>query len=126
MHRTLIIAAAAAAAAFATPVAAGPLGTVDTSIGQVLASEASGMTLYTFTQDSRNTSTCYDRCADAWPPFLAAEGAQEQGGLGIIARQDGSRQWALNGQPLYFWAGDAGVGDVTGHGVGGVWFAAQN
>ena len=48
------------------------------------------------------------------------------GALGIIERNDGVRQWALNGQPLYFWAGDAERGDATGDGVGGVWDVVRN
>ena len=105
---------------------ASPVGLVGTEIGQVIAAVSSGMTLYTFSQDSAGTSNCYDSCAAAWPPFLAADGQDAVGGLGLIDRRDGTRQWALNGQPLYFWQGDARSGDVTGHGVGGVWFAAQN
>lgn len=105
---------------------ASPVGLVSSEIGQVIASATSGMTLYTFTEDDRNQSNCYDSCATAWPPFLAADGQDAVGGLGLIDRRDGSRQWALNGQPLYFWQGDTQAGDITGHGVGGVWFAAQN
>ena len=115
-----------ATAAFADGHAASPIGLVNTDVGQVLASVSNGMTLYTFTQDATNVSNCYGDCANAWPPFLAAADAEAAGGLGIIARDDGSRQYAINGQPLYFWQGDQSSGDATGHGVGGVWFAAQN
>ncbi|MEM9754352.1 MAG: hypothetical protein AAF914_00080 [Pseudomonadota bacterium] len=125
MTRTTILTAVLALAA-AAPAAAQPLVAVETDLGRVLAAESNGMTLYTFTQDAPNQSTCYDSCAAAWPPFLAADGAEAQGGLDIIAREDGTRQWALNGQPLYFWQGDARVGDATGHGVGGVWFTIAN
>lgn len=105
---------------------ASPVGIVNSEVGQVLAAVSSGMTLYTFTQDSTGTSNCYDGCAASWPPFLAADGQDAVGGLDLIDRRDGTQQWALNGQPLYFWQGDRSSGDVTGHGVGGVWFAAQN
>ena len=30
--------------------------------------DAEGMTLYLFTNDTENTSTCYGDCADAWTP----------------------------------------------------------
>ncbi|MEM9320177.1 MAG: hypothetical protein AAGA70_14420 [Pseudomonadota bacterium] len=123
MKRTLL-SAALIAAAFGGSAQAQALVAVPTDLGQVLAAANSGMTLYTFSQDARNRSNCYDSCAAAWPPFLAEAAAEPQGGLGIIERNDGTRQWALNGQPLYFWQGDARQGDTTGHGVGGVWFAA--
>ncbi|MEM1274413.1 MAG: hypothetical protein AAGF88_11385 [Pseudomonadota bacterium] len=125
MKRPLILSLFALTVA-AAPAAAEPLVAVNTDVGQVLAASESGLTLYTFSQDGRNQSNCYDSCASAWPPFLAADDATPQGGLGIIERNDGSRQWALNGQPLYFWQGDAEIGDTTGHGVGGVWFVALN
>ncbi|MEM7722953.1 MAG: hypothetical protein AAF376_11310 [Pseudomonadota bacterium] len=124
MHRTILT--ALTALTLAAPAGAQTLGSVQTDIGPVLVSQASGMTLYTFDQDTRNQSNCYDGCAASWPPFLAGDSATAEGGLGIIERNDGTRQWALNGRPLYFWQGDARIGDVTGQGVGGVWFAAQN
>ncbi|MEJ6392119.1 hypothetical protein V8J82_02565 [Gymnodinialimonas sp. 2305UL16-5] len=127
MHRSLFAAfLALSTAAVAAPSFAEPVVGIDTQLGQVIAAADGNMTLYTFTQDAPNQSNCYDNCASAWPPFLAADTAQPEGALGIVTRRDGARQWALNGQPLYFWQGDAAPGDVTGHGVGGVWFVAQN
>ena len=128
MKKTLIAALllSATAGAAAADGHASPVGIVGTEIGQVLAAVSNGMTLYTFSQDSAGVSTCYDGCAASWPPFLATDGQDAVGGMGVIERRDGARQWALNGQPLYFWQGDARSGDITGHGVGDVWFAAQN
>ncbi|QBY02531.1 hypothetical protein E2K80_18780 [Rhodophyticola sp. CCM32] len=125
MNRKLI-AACIAMASIAAPALADPVTSFNTDIGDVLAAADNGMTVYTFTQDTPNQSNCYESCASAWPPFLASDTAEAEGAFGIIDRNDGTRQWALNGQPLYFWQGDAERGDVTGHGVGGVWFAAQN
>src|SRR5687767_11679095 len=34
-----------------------------------------GMTLYIFTNDTDGTSTCYEDCATAWPPFEVDAGA---------------------------------------------------
>lgn len=110
----------------ATGASAASLIAVKSDIGQVVASAESGMTLYTFRKDARNKSNCYNDCAAAWPPFQASASDQPKGGLGIIERRDGTRQWALNGQPLYFWAGDASKGDATGDGVGGVWDVVRN
>ncbi len=99
---------------------------VDTRIGTVLAAAKNGMTLYTFRKDSANTSNCYDSCAKSWPPFLASSSAKAEGALTLVERKDGSQQWALEGQPLYFWVGDKKRGDATGEGIGGVWDAAKN
>lgn len=97
---------------------------VNTPTGPVIAAADTGLTLYTFRKDSANRSNCYDSCADAWPPFLATSGAPAKG-LSIIERRDGTKQYAMGGKPLYFWAGDSAKGDVTGDGVGGVWDAVR-
>ncbi len=103
---------------------AAPANTADTRLGPVLV-DGDGMTLYTFTKDSAGKSVCYGGCAAQWPPFTAAAGAQDDGRFTVIARDDGSRQWALDGQPLYLWANDRKPGDTTGEGVGNVWFVAR-
>ena len=125
MKRTLIAALIATATLTAGAGSAETGMAVESELGPVLASSETGLTLYTFRNDSDNTSNCYDDCASAWPPFAAPASAQSEGALGVIERRDGSRQYALNGQPLYFWAGDAEKGDVTGDGVGGVWDAVR-
>ena len=98
----------------------------DPTLGPFL-TDPTGMTLYLYTKDtSPGVSTCYDRCAQAWPPFTAAEPLTlprgVDGELTTIARDDGTSQIAYNGIPLYYWAQDQQPGDVTGQGVGGVWF----
>jgi predicted lipoprotein with Yx(FWY)xxD motif len=37
----------------------------------------------------------------------------------IVARADGSKQWAYDGKPFYLWMNDKKPGDVTGDGVNG-------
>ena len=44
------------------------------------------------------------------------------GELTTVARDDGTTQVAYNGIPHYYWVQDQQPGDVTGQGVGGVWF----
>src|SRR5512142_2661978 len=39
------------------------------SLGSILV-DGRGMTLYLYTMDGNNTSTCYGSCAAIWPPFL--------------------------------------------------------
>ncbi len=54
----------------------------DTSLGKVLV-DGKGMTLYMFTADSKDTSTCYEACAQNWPPVLGTaapgDGARRRG-----------------------------------------------
>ncbi|MEM9786263.1 MAG: hypothetical protein AAFY14_15860 [Pseudomonadota bacterium] len=85
--------------------------------------DARGMTLYTFDEDSAGVSNCYDSCAENWPPYLA--GREKIVGLTRIDRRDGTQQWAKDGAPLYYWIGDTRPGDTTGDGVRGVWHVAQ-
>ncbi len=84
-----------------------------------------GMTLYTFDKDTKGKSNCYNDCAMKWPPFMAKDGAKVKDGYSIITRNDGTKQWAYNGAPLYTWVGDTKKGDTNGDGVGGVWHIAK-
>ena len=87
----------------------------------------SGMTLYTFDRDAAGSgkSVCNGTCATNWPPLMAAASDQPSGDYTIITRDDGSKQWAHKGKPLYFWAKDAKPGDKTGDGFNKVWSVAR-
>jgi predicted lipoprotein with Yx(FWY)xxD motif len=100
----------------------GPLQTQSASIGTVLTDE-NGMTLYTFDKDEPGKSNCSGECAVNWPPAIAAADAEPTGDLTIVERDDGTKQWADEGQPLYTYIKDEKPGDVTGDGVNGVWHA---
>jgi predicted lipoprotein with Yx(FWY)xxD motif len=86
---------------------------------------ANGMTLYTFASDSAGVSKCVGSCAVAWPPYIvpSATGLTAAAGItgtvGTITRSDGTIQVTYNGMPLYFFAKDGSVGQVTGNGVAG-------
>lgn len=92
--------------------------------------DAEGMTLYLFTKDTENTSTCYGDCAEAWPPVLT-EGDPTLGeGLdaalvSTTERTDGATQVTYGGWPLYYWVNDAAPGDTTGQDVGEVWYVVS-
>jgi predicted lipoprotein with Yx(FWY)xxD motif len=88
---------------------------------------ASGMTLYTFDRDAAGSgkSVCNGPCATNWPPLMAGASDQPSGDYTIITRDDGSKQWAHKGKPLYFWAKDAKPGDKTGDGFNKVWSVAK-
>src|SRR5215510_8671706 len=70
-------------------------------LGKYLVGEK-GMTLYIFTIDPLNDSTCYDQCAKAWPPLTVKNAsdvtAEEEipGKFGTITRKDGSLQVTYN------------------------------
>jgi predicted lipoprotein with Yx(FWY)xxD motif len=85
----------------------------------------SGMTLYTFDKDGGGKSACNGPCAENWPPLKAGATDQGAGDYAVITREDGSKQWAYKGKPLYYWAKDTRPGDVSGDGVKGVWHTAK-
>jgi predicted lipoprotein with Yx(FWY)xxD motif len=95
--------------------------------GGVLTDWNSHKTLYTFDKDSTNPprSACTGECAVKWPPFRPTAGEQPVHAYTIFQRQDGSAQWAFEGKPLYFFAGDQKTGDKNGDGVNGVWHAVK-
>jgi predicted lipoprotein with Yx(FWY)xxD motif len=117
------------------PPAAGAGATVvvkagSSSFGQILV-DATGNTLYAFTNDTAAQSTCTGTCADAWPPVLVdpswtvAPGL-DAGVFSTVVRPDGGEQLMAGQFPLYRFSGDARPGDVNGQGSGGVWFVVDN
>jgi predicted lipoprotein with Yx(FWY)xxD motif len=98
----------------------------NSSLGPILV-DANGMTLYLFTQDSPNTSSCYDGCSGYWPPLLTTGSPSAGTGvtaslLGTTTRTDGTIQVTYNGWPLYTYVSDKAAGDTTGENVQGSWF----
>jgi predicted lipoprotein with Yx(FWY)xxD motif len=86
-----------------------------------------GMTLYTFDKDAAGSgkSVCNGPCANNWPPLMAADTDKASGDYSIITRDDGKKQWAMKGKPLYYWVKDAKPGDMTGDGFNKVWSVAK-
>lgn len=92
--------------------------------------DGDGNTLYLLTKDAPNTSNCYDKCAQSWPPLLPAGDATLKDGViaalvGKTTRKDGSTQLTYNGWPLYYYAKDQKPGDTTGQAVGKVWWVVS-
>ncbi|MCP3388755.1 hypothetical protein NLM27_08175 [Bradyrhizobium sp. CCGB12] len=118
---TLAASLAIVPAAFAAP----PTKTGKTDKGPVL-TDAKGMTLYTFDKDADGKSACNGPCATNWPVLKAEAGDAPGEGYTIVTRDDGSRQWAYKGKPLYTFAKDQKPGDVTGDGfLNGAWHLAM-
>ena len=83
-----------------------------------------GMTVYTFANDKdMGKSACNGPCATNWPPMMVQAGdPAPKEPLSIITRDDGSKQYAFKGKPLYYWKDDKKAGDTTGHKFRDVWF----
>ena len=84
--------------------------------------DASGMTLYTFDNDKAGSgkSVCNGPCAALWPPLMATAD-QPAGDYSVVTRDDGSRQLAYKGKPLYLYKADQKAGDLTGDNFKDVW-----
>ena len=110
--------AASASAVVGVTVAAKVVGT----IGMALVDGKSGLTVYTFTQDVKDSgkSACSGGCLGTWPALTVSAGATPSGGsgvtgqLGTITRDDGALQVTYNGLPLYFFKNDKAPGDANG------------
>lgn len=88
----------------------------------------SGMTLYTFDKDTAGSSksVCNGPCTVIWPAFTAPADAKAAGDWSVVTRDDGTRQWAYKGKPLYAFARDAKPGDRTGDGFNSnIWHVAR-
>jgi predicted lipoprotein with Yx(FWY)xxD motif len=102
-----------------------PTKTGDSAKGKVLTNDK-GMTLYVFEKDSTGKSACNGPCVGNWPPLMATSSWTPMGDYTIITRDDGSKQWAYKGHPLYTWKDDKKPGDITGDGfLNGAWHIAQ-
>ncbi len=89
--------------------------------------DAAGRTLYLFNADKTSASTCYGKCATAWPPFITSAAPQVAGKasaalVGTSTRTDGTTQVTYDGHPLYYFKSDAMPGETGGQGVEGVWW----
>ena len=99
------------------------------SLGTVI-TDANGMTLYTFNNDTTpGKSSCNAGCAPTWPPVVVTDTPTKASGISgdvtTITRDDGTTQVAYGGKPLYRFAGDTKPGDTNGQGIGNIWFVAK-
>ena len=96
------------------------------TLGKILVDDK-GRTLYAFAKDTKDTSTCYDKCEAAWWPLLQTDKPTLGDGVdasmvGTTQRKDGSTQVTYNGMPLYYFFKDQAAGDTNGQGVANVWY----
>jgi len=96
---------------------------------ETILTDAHGMTLYYFTPDTATKLACVGACAQAWPPLLATgtgtptSATTLPGTLSVLQDTLGS-QVEYSGYLLYTFVKDKAPGDVTGQGVGKVWYVA--
>jgi predicted lipoprotein with Yx(FWY)xxD motif len=112
----VLLAASAAASAQPIPASRSADGTL---------TNPAGMTLYVFDRDSDSKSACNGPCTTHWPPLLVVGDGRPSGDWTIIVREDGAKQWAFKGKPLYTWSKDTRAGDKTGDGVNNIWHVAK-
>ena len=93
-------------------------------IGRVVTTVASA-TLYTFDDDQKGESSCYDDCAKHWPALIALSTAKAHWRMSLTRRTDGQQQWAYDGKPLYTYVNDTMPGDINGDNVGNVWHVVR-
>jgi predicted lipoprotein with Yx(FWY)xxD motif len=90
----------------------------DPKLGKYLA-DGSGKPLYTYGQDTDNTSNCTGDCLTNWPPYKATSSSDSlPTNVGTITRSDGTVQYTYNKKPLYYFTGDTST-TPTGNGVDG-------
>ncbi len=116
--KTIRLAAAILAATFALSAhAADPL----TKKDGVLVNSA-GLTVYTFDKDTAGSgkSACSGGCLTLWPAVPAGD-APVAAPYSVITRDDGSKQLAYKGKPLYLYSKDAKPGERNGDKFKDVW-----
>jgi predicted lipoprotein with Yx(FWY)xxD motif len=125
----------------ATPTTMGAAGTTSVKLASVTNKDVGtqkvlvngdGMTLYVWDNDkTAGKADCTGACAQAWPPDYVTGTASYGTGLNAamfstVTGPNGQMQLAVNGKPLYMWAGDKKAGDATGQGVNGFYVVAAN
>ena len=88
--------------------------------------DSKGMTLYTYSKDKAGKSMCNADCAKNWPPLMATDADKSTGEWTVIKRDDGTKQWAYDGKPLYTFIMDKKAGEMNGEGkMDGAWKVAK-
>ncbi len=102
------------------------------SLGTILV-DSKGKTLYLFTKDKKDKSSCSGACAVNWPPYMttgkpkAGPGAKASL-LGTTKRSTGKLQVTYNHHPLYYFKYDTKAGQWKGENVnafGSDWYVVS-
>ncbi len=96
-----------------------------------------GMTLYYFARDTIGKSNAGSAVIANWPVYYAGNVPANPSGnmtapsilktndFTTITRDDGTKQTAYRGWPLYYYINDMNPGDTLGEGGGGIWFVLK-
>ena len=79
-----------------------------------------GLRLYVNDRDTPGKPTCIKECAFAWPPLVAHEGARPMGDWTLVPLENGEKQWAYKGHPVYMLFHDSPA-EPQGNGAEGIW-----
>lgn len=94
-------------------------------LGDILV-DGNGHTLYMFSVDGddANASKCVGTCQKLWPRVKGEPKAGEGVDASLIGTTtgDSAPQTTYAGHPLYYYDKDESAGEVTGQGVGKVWY----
>jgi predicted lipoprotein with Yx(FWY)xxD motif len=84
--------------------------------------DSKGMTVYTFDKDTANSgkSACTGGCLKNWPAVQAGD-VPLAAPYSVVTREDGNRQLAYKGKPLYTFVKDKKPGDKEGDKAMNVW-----
>ena len=83
--------------------------------------DASGNMLYTY--DDPKSARCADSCLVQWAVVSAGEMDHAIGDWSVVAYDDGTRQWAYKGKPVYTSINDKTPGVPSADGLEGKWRA---
>lgn len=90
--------------------------------------DGEGRALYMLEGEPSDSSTCYDACAEEWPPLIPEAGSPragaasvQQGLIGTIQRRDGRTQVTYGGHALYYYHEDRGPGQTSGQDLTDQW-----
>jgi predicted lipoprotein with Yx(FWY)xxD motif len=84
--------------------------------------DAHGMTVYTFDKDVAGSgkSACKGPCAENWPAVKAGDAPLSEP-YSVVVREDGTKQLAYHGKPLYTFVKDKKAGEREGDKKMNVW-----
>jgi predicted lipoprotein with Yx(FWY)xxD motif len=103
---------------------------MDSKLGNIILFGNNDMTLYTYSADPPDQSTCTGGSANIWPALLTQRNPVLGSGvdsklLGTATLANGSKAVTYNQMVLYYFSKDAKAGDTTGQGVGNVWYTVS-
>ena len=112
------------ASATTASAAASTLSVASTPLGKIVVN-GKGMTAYFYDLDTANSgvSACTGSCSIQWPAIISKTKKVTLSGVkGKVTLLAHTGQIAINGRPIYTFAGDSVRGATNGQGLGGVWY----